>query len=100
MAKKAIANKQQGGFGVGHLINPIPQWSEKTAMTYNSAPIQQINPDPNILTLLAIGTAENVRAHILRQHTLGVAEADAWSRPIPVPNCPGKVVCALNRIMI
>ena len=69
-------------------------------MTYNSAPIHQINPDPNILTLLAIGTAENVRAHILRQHTLGVAEADAWSKPIPVPNCPGKVVCALNRIMI
>ena len=69
-------------------------------MTYSPAPIQQINPDPNILTLLVVGTAENVRAHIWRQHTLGVAEADAWSKPIPVPNCPGKVICALNRIMV
>ena len=70
-------------------------------MTYNNpAPIQPVNPDPDILTLLAIGTAENVKAHIWRQHTLGVVEADAWSKPIPVPNCPGKVMCALNRIMV
>ena len=69
-------------------------------MTYNNpAPIQSVNPDPNILTLLAIGTAENVRSYIWRQHTLGAADADAWSKPIPVPNCPGKVMCALNRIM-
>jgi hypothetical protein len=52
------------------------------------------------LTGLAIGTAENVKAHILRQRTLGVAEADAWSKPILVPSCPGKVMCALNRIMV
>lgn len=58
------------------------------------------NADPRILTLLVIGTEENVRAHILRQHTLGVAEAGAWSRPIPVHNCPDKVMCILSRIMI
>jgi hypothetical protein len=33
------------------------------------------NADPRVLTLIVIGTEENVRAHILRQHTLGVAEA-------------------------
>lgn len=55
---------------------------------------------PRILTLLVIGTEENVRAHILRQHTLGVAEAGAWSKPIPVHNCPDKVMCILSRIMI
>lgn len=60
----------------------------------------QINPDPRILTLLVIGTEDNVRAHILRQHTLGIAEAGAWSKPIPAPNCPDKVMCVLNRIMV
>ena len=58
------------------------------------------NTDPRILTLLAIGTEENVKAHILRQHTLGVDEAGSWSKPIPVPNCPGKVMCVLNRLMV
>ena len=56
------------------------------------------NDDPRILTVLVIGTQENVRSHILRQHTLGVAEAGAWSKPIPVPSCPDKVLCVLNRI--
>ena len=69
-------------------------------MMNTPASIQPINPDPRILTLLAIGTEDNVRAHILRQHTLGVAEAGAWSRPIPVPTCPDKVMCVLNRIMV
>ncbi|MGA7934974.1 MAG: hypothetical protein WCA35_15615 [Kovacikia sp.] len=58
------------------------------------------NADPRILTLLVIGTEDNVKAHILRQHTLGVAEATSWSKPIPVPNCPDKVLCVLNRIMV
>ena len=69
-------------------------------MSYSSAAIQQINPDPRILTTLVIGTEDNVRAHILRQHTLGVSEAGAWSKPLPVPNCPDKVMCVLNRIMV
>ncbi len=59
----------------------------------------QINPDPRILTLLVIGTEDNVKAHILRQHTLGIAEAGLWSKPIPVPNCADKVMCVLNRIL-
>jgi len=35
-------------------------------MTYNPISLQPINPDPRILTLLIIGTADHVRAHILR----------------------------------
>ncbi|MGI0493068.1 hypothetical protein ACN4EG_14895 [Alkalinema pantanalense CENA528] len=57
------------------------------------------NADPRILTLLVIGTPDNVRAHILRQHTLGVTEVGSWSKPIPVPNCPDKVLCIVNKIM-
>ncbi|MBD2060008.1 hypothetical protein H6F88_29125 [Oculatella sp. FACHB-28] len=68
-------------------------------MTDHSALIQ-INPDPRIVTTLVIGTEDNVKAHILRQHTLGVAEASAWSKPIPVPHCPDKVMCVLKRIML
>jgi len=68
-------------------------------MTDPTSPIQ-INPDPRILTLLVIGTEDNVRAHILRQHTLGVAEVGVWSKPIPIPNCPDKVMCVFNRIMV
>jgi len=68
-------------------------------MTYNPLSLQPINPDPRILTLLIIGTADHVRAHILRQHSLGVAEAGSWSKLIPVPSCPGKFMSILNRIM-
>jgi hypothetical protein len=94
-----MARKQQGGFGFGHFPSTqFLKWSE-TVMTDYSNPVQ-INPDPRIFTTLIIGTEDNVRAHILRQHTLGVAEAGAWSKPIPVPNCPTKVMCALNRIMV
>jgi hypothetical protein len=58
------------------------------------------NADPRILTVLVIGTEDNVKAHILRQHTLGVAEAGTWSKLQPVPNCPGKVMTILNRILL
>lgn len=64
------------------------------------ASLIRLNPDPRILTFLVIGTEDNVKAHILRQHTLGVAEAGAWSKPMPVPSCPDKVMCVLNRIMV
>lgn len=57
------------------------------------------NADPRILTVLLIGTEENVKAHILRQHTLGLAEAGGWSKPLPLPNCPGKVLCIFNRVV-
>lgn len=69
-------------------------------MIDNPVPLQPINPDPRVLTLLVIGTEDNVRAHILRQHTLGVAEATTWSKLIPVPSCPGKVMGVLNRMMV
>ncbi|MDX2213788.1 MAG: hypothetical protein SFY66_10935 [Oculatellaceae cyanobacterium bins.114] len=94
-----MAKKQQGGFGFGHLINPFPWWSETTAMTDHTSFVQ-VNPDPRILTLLVIGTEDNVRAHILRQHTLGVIEAGQWSRLLPVPNCPDKVMSVHNRVMV
>jgi hypothetical protein len=57
------------------------------------------NNDPRILTVLVIGSEDNVRAHILRQHTLGIVEAGMWSRLLPVPNCPDKVMTILNRVM-
>jgi hypothetical protein len=66
----------------------------------DSTSLIQINPDPRILTTLVIGVEDSVRAYILRQHTLGVAEASAWSKPIPVPGYPDKVMCVLNRIML
>ena len=56
------------------------------------------NTDPHILTVLLIGTEENIRAYIHRQHNLGVTEAGAWSRLLPVPNCPGKM-SILNKTM-
>jgi hypothetical protein len=65
----------------------------------DSASLIQINPDPRILTTLVIGVEDHVKAYILRQHTLGIAEAGAWSKPIPVPNSSDKVMCILNRIM-
>lgn len=57
------------------------------------------NTDPRILTLIVIGTEENVRSHILRQHSLGVVEAGAWSKPLPMAQCPGKVMCIFNRVL-
>ena len=57
------------------------------------------NTDPHILTVLLIGTEENIRVYIHRQHNLGVTEAGAWSRLLPVPNCPGKSMSILNKIM-
>jgi hypothetical protein len=75
-------------------------WSETTAMSNNPLSMQPINPDPRIFTILVIGTEDNVKAHILRQHTLGVAEAGHWSKLLPVPNCPDKVMSVLNRVMV
>lgn len=66
-------------------------------MTHNSALVPAVNPDPRILTVLVIGTADNVRAYLLRQHTLGIAEVGLWSKPIPLPHQPAKVMCVLNR---
>lgn len=57
------------------------------------------NDDPRILTVLLIGMEENVKAHILRQHTLGLTEAGEWSKPLSILNSPNKVLCIVNRIM-
>jgi len=69
-------------------------------MTYNpSAPIQA-NPDPRILTIVIIGTPENVEEYILEQYLRGYAEIYEWSKPQPVPGSPGKVIVVLNRIVV
>lgn len=60
---------------------------------------ETVNDDPRIFTILLIGTEESVKAHILRQHTLGLTEAGTWSKPLPLPNCPDKVVCIVNKVM-
>jgi hypothetical protein len=57
------------------------------------------NEDPHILTVLLIGTEDHIRIYIHRQHSLGVTEAGAWSRLLPIPNCPGKVMSLLNQTM-
>ncbi|QYO62445.1 hypothetical protein [Leptolyngbya sp. 7M] len=57
------------------------------------------NSDPRIFTVLLIGTEGQITTYIHRQHTLGVTEAGAWSRLLPVPNCPGKFMSILNRTM-
>jgi hypothetical protein len=94
-----MAKKRQGGFGFGYRFNPIPLRSETTAMTYNPSPIQ-INPDPRLLTIVVIGTRENIEAYTRDQHLRGYAKLYEWSKPQPAPDCPAKVLVALNRIMI
>jgi hypothetical protein len=42
-------------------------------MTYNTSPVQ-INPDPRFLTIVVIGTSENVEAYIRDQHLRGYAK--------------------------
>ncbi|GAB4458853.1 MAG: hypothetical protein OHK0037_03300 [Elainellaceae cyanobacterium] len=57
------------------------------------------NDDPNVLTLIVIGGRWHVQFHILRLHTLGVVEAGAWSKPLPLPGRAGKVMSLVNRAM-
>jgi hypothetical protein len=57
------------------------------------------NTDPRVLTILLIGTEDKIRAYIHQQHRLGVTEAGAWSKLLPVPNCSGKVMSLLNKPM-
>ena len=68
-------------------------------MTYSPAPIQ-INPDPQILTIVVIGTAETVSSYIRDQHLRGYAKTYEWSKPQPAPNAADKVLVALNRLMV
>ena len=58
------------------------------------------NPDPHILTVLLIGTDDQIRTYIHRQHSAGITEAGAWSKLLPLSNCPGKVMSILNTTML
>jgi hypothetical protein len=58
------------------------------------------NSDLSVLTVLVVGTEKNVRSYIYNQHRLGVVEVSAWSKTIPVPNCPGKLMSLLNRTIL
>ncbi len=42
--------------------------------------------DRERLRLILIGSTEGVREMIHRQHQVGIADAGAWSRILPVPN--------------
>jgi hypothetical protein len=68
-------------------------------MTYSPTPIA-INPDRRILTIVVIGTPENIETYIREQHVRGYAKTYEWSKPQPTPEPSDKVIIALNRIMI
>ncbi|BAZ53502.1 hypothetical protein NIES4103_61800 [Nostoc sp. NIES-4103] len=57
------------------------------------------NCDPRVLTILVIGTEENIRNYIYSQRYLGI-EVNTWSKIIPVSSCPGKYMSLLNRTII
>jgi len=57
------------------------------------------NHDPRVLTVLAIGTEEKVQNYIWLQQRNGYAAVGDWSRLLPVPNCPGKVMSILNKVV-
>ncbi len=58
------------------------------------------NLDSRVLTVLVIGTPENIRNYMLTQYRFGFAPVDAWTQILPVPNCPGKFMSLLNRKMV
>ncbi len=57
------------------------------------------NTNPHSLTVLLIGTEAHIKTYIHRQHSLGVTEAGSWSKLLPLPNCPGKVMSILHKTM-
>lgn len=61
-------------------------------------PLNLQNTDSRFLTILIIGTKEQVKAYIVNQHQQGLAEVSAWSEIIPVPNYPGKFMSIFNKI--
>jgi hypothetical protein len=58
------------------------------------------NHDPRILTILVIGPEEKVQGYIWLQQQHGFAPPGDWSKLLPVPNCPGKVMSILNKIVL
>ena len=63
----------------------------------NSALLNLDHTEPYSLTVLLIGTEDALKLYIHRQHSLGVNEVGAWSKLMPVPNCPGKVMSILHK---
>jgi hypothetical protein len=61
-------------------------------------PLDLQNIDPRTLTILIIGTKEQVKGYIVNQHQKGLAELSAWSEIIPVPNSPGKFMSIFHKI--
>ena len=58
------------------------------------------NNDPRMLTILVIGTEEKVRGYLWLQQQNGFAAVGDWSRFLPVPNCPDKVMSILNKTVL
>jgi hypothetical protein len=55
------------------------------------------NSDPRMLTVIVIGTEEKVQGYLWLQQQNGFAAVGDWSRFLPVPNCPGKVLSILSK---
>jgi hypothetical protein len=68
-------------------------------MTSNPTPTLA-NSDPRILSIIVIGTPENVATYIRDQHLRGYAKTYEWSQPQPALDRPGKVATVLHRIML
>jgi hypothetical protein len=97
----ATATQPWGGFGFGRLIPATLVEADFAMVNASLLNLDHFdNEDPHVLTVLLIGTEDNIRTYIHQQHRLGVTEAGAWSRLLPVPNCPGKVMSLLNKTMI
>ncbi|RCJ36969.1 hypothetical protein A6770_15205 [Nostoc minutum NIES-26] len=68
-----------------------------TSAAFNLENLSNFNPC--VLTILVIGTEENLRNYIYSQRHFGI-EVNAWSKIIPVPSCPGKHMSLLNRTIV
>jgi hypothetical protein len=55
------------------------------------------NTDLSVLTLIVIGTEEKVQGYLWLQQQNGFAAIGDWSRLLPLPHCPGKVLSILSK---
>ncbi|GAB4137554.1 MAG: hypothetical protein Fur0046_11690 [Cyanobacteria bacterium J069] len=97
LSQESGARSQGSGGSLGDANTPSPQHS------VTSTPLHLdrfTNDDPDVLTTIVIGGRSHVQSYILRLHTLGVVEAGAWSKLIPLPSCPGKVMSLVNQAMV
>jgi hypothetical protein len=91
------SKSQESGDSLGDTNSPSPQHPITPTPLYLD---RFTNDDPDVLTTILIGGRSHVQFHILRLHTLGVVEAGAWSKLMPLPGCPGKVMSLVNRVMV